>query len=472
MIEAPVLLVLTLFMPIITASFANAFGEIKWLRNASLIAPSSLTIYFCYLLSAQETAEANLFEIIPDINFAFKVEPLGLVFAGVASVLWLATIIYSIGYLEKTHDKHQTRFFVLLSVSISFVLGLCFAENLLVMLIFYELITISTLPLVMHKHNEETQKAGAKYLAYLMGSSLALLTPAVAITYYLTGSLSFAKGGLSFDTMPDWQKILLLLAFVYGFAKAALMPFHKWLPEAMVAPTPVSALLHAVAVVKAGVFCIAKVIVLVFGFNFVSPQILQYLAAISLITASIIAITKTNLKARLAYSTISQLSYIILACSIFSSAGISSAMLQLASHSFAKITLFFVAGIVISCAGASDIKSLSGLGRKFPLAFICFTVASLSLIGVSGLAGYYSKHAIIEAMQSANMIWSVWVLYIGAALAAVYLLQIPFVAFSGKSDSNTTKPPFAMNVAIIITAALTAGFGLFYGEILDILRVL
>lgn len=479
MMESSVLLIAAIFLPLISAALINLFSEKPKFREGAAIAVATLLCTVIYELYSRftggQTIEAHLFEIFPGIPIAFKLEPLGLIYAGIASFLWLISIIYSIGYISGVKEKNQTRFYIFFSIAICCSLGIAFAENLATMFIFYEMLTLSTYPLVIHRSGVDSKKAGRRYLGYLIGASIILFLPAIIWVEHLSGSLEFTSGGLIAGTkISDTAIVFLLLLFAFGIGKSALMPLHKWLPAAMVAPTPVSALLHAVAVVKAGVFCITKVVFYIIGIDTLSainesalnPQILSYIAAITLLLASTIAIFKDNLKARLAYSTIAQLSYVVIAASIFSLNAIIAAALHIVAHAVGKITLFFGSGAITMASGKKNVSELDGIGRQMPVVGICFFIASLSMIGLPFLAGGESKHFIEEAAKAANKEWISYALYISMALNAIYYLPISYRAFCKKpADDEKLKTPLSIKIAMIITTLLVVTY-IFYIDIL------
>lgn len=372
-------------------------------------------------------------EPVPGLTIAFSVEPLGLLFAMVASFLWLVTSIYAIGYMRGHGEQNQTRFFTAFAVAIAATMGVIFADNLLTLFVFYELLTLSTYPLVVHSGSTEARRSGRIYLGILMGTSIALMLPAMIIIWSQTGTLKFtAQGIMAGQISPTWAMPLYLL-FIIGIGKAAVMPLHKWLPAAMVAPTPVSALLHAVAVVKAGVFSILKVTIYIFGPDFITSTgagiWIIWLPTVTVLLASLIAMTRDNLKERLAYSTIGQLSYIVAGAVLANQAGLLGGSLHIAMHAFAKITLFFAAGAILVAAHKTQVSQLNGLGRQMPLTFIFFAVGSASIIGLPPLGGMWSKWYLAQGAVDAGQ-WAVLtVLMISSLLNIIYLLAIPVRAF-------------------------------------------
>jgi multicomponent Na+:H+ antiporter subunit D len=380
----------------------------------------------------------TMLEMIPGLSLSFTVEPLGMTFAGIASFLWIITTIYAIGYMRGHHEVNQTRFYICFAVAISSALGIAFAGNMLTLFVFYEVLTLSTFPLVTHSGTPEAKRAGRVYLGILIGTSIALQLVAVIWTYTLTGTLDFTEGGILEGHASAGIVAVLLALYVFGIGKAAVMPFHRWLPAAMVAPTPVSALLHAVAVVKAGVFTVLKVSIYIFGLDFIaelgSSEWLKYMAGGTILIASLVAMTKDNLKARLAYSTISQLSYIVLAAMLANSLAAIGGGMHIAMHAFGKITLFFCAGAILVGAHKSEISQMRGLGRKMPITFICFLIGSLSIIGLPPFGGVWSKWFIgLGTAENGDFLFTA-VLMISSLLNVAYLIPIVVRGFFSEPD--------------------------------------
>ena len=381
-----------------------------------------------------------LAEIVPGLPIAFKVEPLGMLFAMVASGLWVVTTIYAIGYMRSHHEVQQTRFYACFAIAISSAMGIAFAGNMLTLFIFYEVLTISTYPLVTHSETKDAVKAGRTYLGILIGTSIAFLLLAIIWTWYLTGTLDFTPGGILKGKADGPILGLLLFLYMYGIGKAALMPMHRWLPAAMVAPTPVSALLHAVAVVKAGVFTVLKVIVYIFGIDTLAgisqDDWLMYIAAFTVIAASCVALKKDNLKARLAYSTVSQLSYIILGAALASSLGIIGGGMHIAMHAFGKITLFFCAGAILVASHKTEVSEMDGLGRLMPITFLFFFIGSLSVIGLPPLGGSWSKWYLMLAAADAGQVIFIFVFMISSLLNIAYLMPLVARGFFSEAKDN------------------------------------
>ncbi|OGP28512.1 MAG: cation:proton antiporter [Deltaproteobacteria bacterium GWB2_42_7] len=392
------------------------------------------------------TIELNLFTILPGIEFKFKVDALGMVFATISSFLWVFASVYSVGYMRSAHEKSQTRFFACFATSLSAAVGGAFSANLFTLIIFYEVLSLVTYPLVYHKETEEAWEGSKKYVVYLVGTSKVFLLLGVVLPYYLAGTLDFMPKGL----LANVSASPLLLTIVYfsylmGFAKAGIMPFHAWLPAAMVAPTPVSALLHAVAVVKMGVFCVLRVVLNVFGQDLLGSLdlgiVTAYIASFTIIMASIYALTTDNLKTRLAYSTVSQLSYVVLGVVLLNPVASIGGIVHIASHAFSKITLFFCAGAIYCSAHKTLISELSGIGKKLPWTMTAFFLGSLSMIGVPPAAGFISKWYIAVGSIEAKEIFFLIVVLVSALLNAGYFLPITYKAFFEKENNHSHHPP-------------------------------
>lgn len=401
-----------------------------------------------------------LFDVVPGIALAFAVEPLGLLFALVASFLWIVTSIYSIGYMRAHGEKHQTRFYMYFAVALSSAVGVAFAANLFTLFLFYEALTLSTYPLVTHHQTPEARRGGRVYLGLLLATSIGLLLFAIVWTWNLSGTLEFTPGGILRDRVTPAVAGVLLCLYVFGVGKAAVMPFHRWLPAAMVAPTPVSALLHAVAVVKAGVFAVLKIAVYVFGIDLLgeigASQGLAYIAAATILLASLVALTKDNLKARLAYSTVSQLSYIVLGALLANRWGIIGGGMHIVTHAFGKITLFFCAGAILVAAHETEISRMRGLGRRMPITMFAFFIGSLSIIGLPPMGGLWSKWFLALGTLDAEQTALLAVLMISSLLNVAYLLPIPIRAFFSAPDKPYTggikEAPLPSVIALVITS--------------------
>lgn len=438
---------LTLLPALLALPLILLFGErYRNLREATSLIAASITFVLNLILACQFLdgipVTSDVLRISDQLTVFLAAEPLGILFALLASFLWIITTIYSLGYLRDKKENHQTRFYSCFALAIAAVMAAAYAGNLLTLFIAYEVITLSTFPLVTHAGTPEAKHAGRIYLGLLMGTSIGLLLPALIAINWLAGGSSFQVGGIlnaeSVGTM--WMSVLFVLV-VFGTAKAALMPVHLWLPNAMVAPTPVSALLHAVAVVKTGVFLILKAVVYIFGLDWVNhaniTQVLLSVAALTIVVASLIAMRQDNLKARLAYSTIGQLAYIVLAAFIANQLAVVGAGLHIVAHAFAKITLFFCAGAIMVSLHKKKVSELDGIGRLMPWTMTAFFIASLSIIGLPPLVGVWSKFFIAQAAVSADQLWLVAVLMLSSLLSMAYLLPIPLRAFFAKAKTTS-----------------------------------
>ena len=425
---------------------------------------------------AGERPGLSLIEVLPGVQLAFKVEPLGMMFAAVASFLWIVTSIYSIGYMRGNGEAHQTRFYIYFAVALWATIGIAFAANLFTLFIFYEVLTILTYPLVAHHGDRKSVRGGRVYLGILLTTSIGLLLPAIVVTALAAGTLDFRAGGILAGKVSPVLGGLLLVMFIYGTGKAALMPFHRWLPAAMVAPTPVSALLHAVAVVKAGVFVVVKVIVYIFGIEYLSKLAytdwLLYMSGATIIIASIIALRSDNLKRRLAYSTISQLSYVIMATAILLPISAVGAALHIAVHAFGKITLFFAAGSIYTAAHKTKVSQLDGIGRRMPWTMGAFAIASLSMIGIPPTAGFVSKWFIVQGALQAQSVFALVVIVLSTLLNAAYFLPIVYAAFFRKAPAQDKhgEAPLPMVIALVATAGGTLALFFFADVVLQLAR--
>jgi multicomponent Na+:H+ antiporter subunit D len=343
--------------------------------------------------------------------------------------------------------------------------------------VFYEMITLITYPLVTHSGTEEAKSAGRMYLGYLLGTSICLLLLAIIWTWSITGTLDFVQGGVFDNEVPDSLLLILYVLYVFGVGKAAMMPFHRWLPAAMVAPVPVSALLHAVAVVKAGVFTILKLTVYLFGIDELAnagvADWLLYVAGATILIASIIALRQDNLKARLAYSTVSQLSYVMMATAILAPLSIFAAALHIAAHAFGKITLFFAAGSIYTASHKTEVSQLDGIGWRMPWTMTAFAIGSLSMIGVPPTAGFLSKWFMLQGAFTVENWIAIGIIVISTLLNAAYFLPIIYVAFFRESDhdGNHGEAPVAIVLALTITALGTIMLFIMPEQLLSLIQL-
>ncbi len=445
MFDTSTLIALSMIIPAGAAATNIIFRDRPNLRD-TLTLLASMATFACVLgllaLNGNATSDTmTLLTVMPGLDLAFHVEPLGMLFAIVASGLWMVTHIYGVGYMRGNNEKDHARFFAAFSLAISSVMGIAFSANMFTLFLFYEVLTLSTFPLVAHKGTPEAIRGARTYLGVLIGTSIGLQLVAVIWTYTLTGTLDFTKGGILEGHVSGIIVPILLALYAFGIGKAALMPFHRWLPAAMVAPTPVSALLHAVAVVKAGVFTMLKVGIYIFGIDFLAEtgasEWLMWLAAFTIIAASLIAMTKDNLKARLAYSTISQLSYITLGMALATSMGAVGAGMHIAMHAMGKITLFMAAGSIYVATHKTNISQMNGLGRALPVTYLAFFIGALSIIGLPPLGGSWSKWLLVLGAADAQQWIMIGVLMFSSLLNVAYLLAIIGRGVFLKGDDTT-----------------------------------
>ena len=404
---------------------------------------------------------AHLISVLPGLDLGFAIEPLGMLFALLASFLWLVTSIYSIGYMRANNEPYQTRFYACFALALASTIGIAFAANMFTLFIFYEALTISTYPLVAHTGTAEARRSGRTYLGVLLGTSIVFLLFAIIWTWSLTGTLDFRDGGILEGHASQAALGILLVLYVFGVGKAALMPFHRWLPAAMVAPAPVSALLHAVAVVKAGVFTILKLVVYIFGLDTLSAMTgsgwLIYVAGFTIVAASLVALRQDNLKLRLAYSTVGQLGYVVLGAGLANASGILGGGMHIAAHAFGKITLFFCAGAIYTALRKTRVSELDGVGRTMPVTMTCFAIGTLSLIGLPPMVGAWSKWNLALGTIEAESYLLLTALALSSLLNIAYLLPIVTRAFfaspAGASDGGMNEAPIPCLVGLAISAA-------------------
>ncbi|MEM9140034.1 MAG: proton-conducting transporter membrane subunit, partial [Pseudomonadota bacterium] len=369
-------------------------------------------------------------------------------------------------YMRGNSEPRQTPFYMCFAIAIGSAMGIAFAGNLFTLFLFYEILTVSTYPLVAHKGNAEARAKARVYIVLLMSTSMVLLLPAVIWTWVAAGTADFTPGGILAGAGLGAGALTALMAlYIFGIGKAAVMPVHFWLPSAMVAPTPVSALLHAVAVVKAGVFSVLKVLVYVFGVDLLAEtgasQFVVYAAGGTVLIASIIALMQDNLKKRLAFSTVSQLSYVVMAAAIPTPASLIGATLHMASHAVSKITLFFAAGSIYTAAHKTEISELDGIGRRMPWTMVAFGIGALAMIGVPPTATFLSKWFMIQGDMTSQNYFALTVIVVSTAMNAAYFLPIVWRAFwraPPKPDAHHPdhgEAPAPIVIALTLTAAGT-----------------
>jgi len=471
--DSETLLWLSLVIPTIGAAGIGLTGRFPNLREGvTLVTAVALWTTVMHLATRVldgERPSAHGLEVLPGIDIAFAIEPLGMLFASIASTLWIVNSVYSIGYMRGNDEPRQTPFYVCFAIAIASAVGVAFSANLFTLFLFYEVLTLSTYPLVAHKGNEAARINARIYLMILLATSMALLLPAIIWTGVTAGTLDFTEGGILAGTgMPAWAATILMGLFIFGIGKAAVMPVHNWLPAAMVAPTPVSALLHAVAVVKAGVFTVVKVIVYIFGLDFLAEtgasNWVVYVAGFTVVFASVIALTHDNLKKRLAFSTVSQLSYIVMAAAVATPAAILGAIMHIAAHAVSKITLFFAAGSLHTAGHLDWISQLDGAGRRMPWTMGAFAVGAIAMIGLPPTAPFLSKWFMLEGYLGAEHRFALGVILISTVLNASYFLPIVWRAFFRPVPEGSHphgEGPLPSVIALTVTAAMTVGLFLY-----------
>ncbi len=423
------------------------------------------------------TPECVLFRLLPGIELAFRVDAFGLLFASGASLLWILTSFYSIGYMRSLKEHAQTRYFACFALALSATVGVAFSANLFTLFLFYEGLTLVTYPLVAHKETAEARAGARKYVIYLLGAAKVFLVAAIILTYNVAGTLEFRKGGILPVEQITAQPLLLYLIFalfLFGFAKNALVPLHSWLPAAMVAPTPVSALLHAVAVVKTGVFSTLRVFLFIFGADAMleigADKLALGAASVTILVGSLLALGQDNLKARLAFSTVSQLSYIILGAALLNHSGVVGGIAHISNHAVSKITLFLCAGSIYVSTRKTNISQLSGLARRMPWTMAAFAVASLSVVGIPGTSGFVSKWYLALGSVELHSLTLLGVLLISSLLNAAYLGPVVYKAYferAPETHEEIREVPW-MVAPLAISAAASLLLGLYPTPVLEL----
>ena len=463
-----IIYLLPILIPIFLSILIKITWEVQQLRYPILLSGPILALWSVYKI--QENSEffsfsINIFDIFPNIGISLGLEPISFVFIIMVNSLWLVATLYSYGYMRTNNEKRLGNFFSFFAIAIGCANGAALSSNLLTLFIFYELLTVSTYPLVTHKGDEQSKQSGRKYLLILLGTSLCFFLPAMGYVYFLSGNLDFVSGGLLTTTLSGMEVnniaiSILLVLFIFGISKAAVMPFHSWLPAAMVAPTPVSALLHAVAVVKVGVFSIIKVLVYIFGLDILlglfTVDLMIYICGFTIITTSVIALKQDNLKKLLAYSTISQLSYVIIAVLILTPSAIIAASMHLVAHAVSKITLFFAAGAIYSSTGYTKISEMDGIGKKLRVVSIAFTLGAMSLVGIPLLVGFTSKWYIVQSSVEVGQWFILLIITTSTLLNIGYFTPIIYKFFfkNELKEVSFKTLPRDISLSIIICCAL------------------
>lgn len=391
------------------------------------------------------TPTTELIELIPGLTLTLRADGMGIIFAALASILWVLASSYAVGYLRGDDASNRTRFYAFYALCLATAFAVAFAGDLFTFFIAYELLTVSTYPLVTHNGNEAAIAAGRKYLGFLLGGGVFVLFGLIILTV-VVGDVTFVAGGFVGDALGPVLTTVTFLLLAVGFGtKAGLMPLHRWLPAAMVAPTPVSALLHAVAVVKGGVFAFGRLIGFVFG-----PEVLEGLAVTTLlalvagatlVVASVIALRQDHLKRRLAYSTIAHLAYIVLGFALLAPTAFEGSLLHIVNHGMLKITLFFCAGALHVHLHLDHVSELDGVGRKMPFTMVAFAFASLGLAGLPPMGGFVSKWYLVLGAYEAGQYLPAAVMAFGGLFTAAYLFPIVYRAFfRAPADAPAVEP--------------------------------
>ncbi len=429
-----------------------------------------LVAVLLWAVSQGETFETRL-SLLPNMDLVLRADALSLLFIALSAVLWLVTTVYAIGYLE--NSPNRSRFFGFFSLCVTATVGIALAGNLITFLIFYELLTLATYPLVMHRGSEDSRRAGRVYLMYTMAGG-ALFLIGVVWLKSIAGPLDFTATGIladRADLSPDTLRWIFLLLIAGLSVKAALVPLHGWLPLSMAAPAPVSALLHAVAVVKAGAFGIVRVVYDVYGVEF-SAELgvtapLAAAAAVTIIYGSVRALSQDGLKPRLAYSTVSQVSYIVLGTAIAGPIATIGGIVHLVHQGVMKITLFFCAGNFAETLGIHRVSQMDGVGRRMPKTMAAFTIAALGMIGVPPVAGFISKWYLGVGALNAGEPWVLAVLATSSALNAAYFLPILYRAWfkepRGAWEERLAPGRFETHWMLLTPPLITAAFALALG---------
>jgi multicomponent Na+:H+ antiporter subunit D len=466
--EPSLLPLAAVLLPVVTALLITAARRFRRLVEFLLVAGALATFavvaqLFGAVQSGRELT-TELGELIPGFPIGFRADGMGMVFAVLAAALWVLASIYTAGYLRGSGATNRTRFSAFYALSLGSAFGVAFAADFLTFFIAYELLTIATYPLVTHAGNPTAIGAGRRYLAYLLPSGVALLL-AVVLLAALVGDLTFRPGGFVGDGLGTATLLAVFLLCLVGVGtKAGLMPLHRWLAAGMVAPTPVSALLHAVAVVKAGVFGIGRVTGFVFGPDvleaFWGTDILTVLAGATVVLASVAALRQDHLKRRLAYSTIAHLALILLGFAVLTPAGFDGGLIHIINHGVLKITLFFCAGALYVVAHKEHVSELDGIGHQMPVTMAAFGVASLGLAGLPPMGGFVSKWQLVHGALQGQRYVVATVVVLSGLLTAAYLFPIVVRAFfrPGPAGARSDGGP-----SLAVPLAVTAGTGLVLG---------
>ncbi|WP_028582513.1 monovalent cation/H+ antiporter subunit D family protein [Desulfogranum japonicum] len=472
-----------LFGSLVVMNLKNNPNLREFVSSCSSILLFIIVLSFIPSLKEGKILQYEVFSLLPGLSVTLRADGFSMIFALVASSLWTIAVFYSMGYMRAHDEPCQTRFNACFALAIFGAIGVALSDNLFTMYLFYEIVSVCTYPLVAHHQDEESYSGARKYIIYLTSTAKFFLLPAIVLIYVLTGTLDFPHNiltGIIPSDAKSWVVILLYVFCIFGFAKNGVMPFHHWLPGAMVAPTPVSALLHAVAVVKVGVFCTTRTMLYVFGLDTMNALNLgiptAYFVGFTIIAASIIALSKDNLKARLAYSTVSQLSYIIMGVALLTPHAIDGGLIHIVNHAFSKITLFFCAGAIYIAAHKKYISEMSGLGRTMPFTFGAFAIASLSMIGAPPVAGFVTKWNLLVGSMEAHQVGILLILIASTVLNVGYFAPVTYKAFFGKRpegepETGIKEAPLSMLIPILIAVTISVIIGIFPGFMMQFVQM-
>jgi len=475
--------IIPLFGSLVVMTLKNHPNLREMVSSCASILLFLIVLSFIPALKAGETLVYPIFHLLPGLSITLRADGFSMIFAMVASSLWMIAVFYSMGYMRAHDEPCQTRFNACFALAIFGAIGVALSDNFLTLYLFYEIVSVCTYPLVAHHQDEESYEGARKYIIYLTTTAKFFLLPALILLYVLVGNLDFPHNittGMIPNSAPGWMVTMLYVFCILGFAKNGVMPFHHWLPGAMVAPTPVSALLHAVAVVKVGVFCTTRTMLYVFGVETMNRLHLgiptAYFVGFTILMASMIALSKDNLKARLAYSTVSQLSYIILGVALLTPHAIEGGLIHIVNHAFAKITLFFCAGAIYIASHKKYISEMGGLGRTMPFTFGAFAVASLSMIGVPPVAGFVSKWYLLVGSMEAHQVGILLILIASTVLNVAYFAPVTYKAFFGKRPAGETElgikeAPLSMLIPLLMAVTISVIIGIYPNFMMQFVRM-
>lgn len=453
----------------------------KWVLTITVLN----AIFALYAMYGHEAQGITLFYLGSRLAVKLHIDGLSRVFGTMVSILWIPTVIYAFEYM--THEGHEDRFFAFFTMTFGVVLGIAYSANFMTMYLFYEFLTLVTLPLVMHAMDNKARHAGKMYILYMMfGASLAFIGFVFIFCYGWT--LDFVPGGVLDPVKIAGQETTLQFVYLVAFfgfgVKAAVFPLYRWLPKASVAPTPVTALLHAVAVVKSGVFAIIRLTYYSFGANFLAgtwaQDVILIITAITIVFGSMVALRTPHIKRRFAYSTVSNLSYILFGVALMTPAGLVAALLHMIYHAVLKITLFFTAGTILYKTHREYLYEIEGFGKYMPVTFLALAVAGIGLVGIPPFAGFHSKWALATAAVTTGnpmSYFGVLALILSALLTALYVFYILVRAYFPRNREyppgyydHVEDPNWYMKGPLLALAALSIVLGLIPGTLLTFLE--